>query len=339
MRYFSIISFLGLFYSAAINAEMPIYAAYVSDELASTCAQHGQPSCQLNAFDGESLTASLLSLPSSMMIEDALSLSDYEVLIGNAVVNINHETQQGELVFEITTVWRQIPIDDFTLKQLTPLTHLDQAAHNILSQWASHIQTNEVLEANKIYHVLGASDYASELYVPRTIGDFVQQQSGVYRDPLLGSITRYSHPRFDSAIVDISVYPFSPFASAKYENNSVSVNPTGSDVRLYSEMENEIVQIKQSIANANITDYSISTVHPATINVNGARLNGLRLEVLLHTQTDPQYSTQYIFTQNDKVIKLTGNLPDFMMADLVSESLPQIRVPGESSFMRTLRQG
>ena len=104
-------------------------------------------------------------------------------------------------------------------------------------------------------------------------------------------------------------------------------------------LQNEIAQIKQLIAKSNIKDFTISSISPATITVNDVLLEGFRLEVLLYANSDPEYSTQYIFQQNDKVIKLTGNLPEFMMNELVSESLPKITVPGESSFMRRLRKG
>ncbi|MFT6269400.1 MAG: hypothetical protein ACJAVV_002226 [Alphaproteobacteria bacterium] len=327
--------------STSVNAEMPIYAAYASDELVQECENLEQSQCQLNAFDGETLTALLASLPSGMMIEDALSVSEYEVLIGNAIININEQNQHAELVLEITTSWRQVPIDDFILRQRTSLADIDQTASAMLSDWAQHIETNLVLEADKIYQVLGASDYVTELSVPQNIGDFIRMQSAVYRDPLLGSITRYSHPRFDSAVVDISVYPFSPFLTPSSDALTlVSGNLAANNgLLLQLEMENEITQIKQLIANANIQDFTISSINPATITVNGVLLEGLRLEVLLYTNTDPEYSTQYIFQQNDKIIKLTGNLPEFMMNELVSESLPKIKVPGESSFMRTLRQG
>ena len=337
MRYLPILSFLSLFCSATAVAQMPIYPAYVSDTLADNCNKQGPQACQLNRLSGDALNTFISSLPSSLLLEDALSLSDYEVLIGNAVININEQTQTGELVLEITTVWRDIPIDDITYSERILLTNIEQPARSMLSQWVQHVQTNLVFEADRIYQVLGASDYATELSVPATIGDFIQLQSAIYRDPLLGSITRYSHPRYDSAVVDISVYPFSPFGSPTL----TAINHHNNDMNKYLqlEMENEIAQIKQSIINAKIDDYRISGVSPASFTVNGVLLNGLRLEVLLHTQTDPQYSTQYIFQQNDKVIKVTGNLPESMMAILVNESLPQIKVPHESEFMRALRQG
>lgn len=318
--------------SAYAKSEIPIYAAYVSDELASECQDSKRAKCQLNTFDGDALSSLASALPSSLLIEDALSVSEYEVLIGNGIVNIDQDTQKGELVLEITTSWRQVPIDDFNLRLPTSLKHADETAKTILSQWAEHIEKNYILEAEKIYQVLGASDYDSELQVPDSIGDFVKLQSAIYRDPLLGSITRYTHPRFDTAVVDISVYPFSPFLTSKLAD-------VESDSPLQLEMANELNQIKQLITQANINDFKISSISEAVINVNNVKIEGLRLEVLMHSDTDPIYSTQYLFQQNDKIIKLTGNLPEFMMNALVTESLPKIKVPSESSFMRSLRAG
>lgn len=341
VRYLPIIPLLGLLCSLSVNAEMPIFAAYASDELTQECEKLDSSQCQLNAFDSKTLTALVASIPSSIIIEDALSVSEYEVLIGNAVINIDKKNQQAEVVLEITTTWRQVPIDDFILRQRTSLIGIKQTASAILLLWAQHLETNLVLEADKIYQVLGASNYGTELSVPQNIGDFIRIKSAVYRDPLLGSITRYSHPRFDSAVVDISVYPFSPFLTPSSGQLifTSSNSPRNNSSLLQLEMENEIAQIKQLIAKSNIKDFTISSISPATITVNDVLLEGFRLEVLLYANSDPEYSTQYIFQQNDKVIKLTGNLPEFMMNELVSESLPKITVPGESSFMRRLRKG
>jgi hypothetical protein len=336
VRYINIIPLLALVTSTIVRAEMPIYAAYVSDDLAAHCEINN---CQLNTLDAQNLSSIVASLPSSLMIEDALSVSEYEVLIGNALVNINPKSLEAELVLEITTSWRKVPIDDLVLRQKTSIENTKESAKIMLAQWAQHIEQNLILEADKIYQTLGASDYSTELQVPENIGDFTRLESAVYRDPLLGSITRYTHPRFDTAVVDISVYPYSPFLkSATTQKTQQDYVRSGSDW-LQLEMENEITQIKELIEQANIEDYSISSVQAAEIIVDGKPLEGFRLEVLLHTQTDPVYSTQYVFQQNDKIIKLTGNLPEFLMSALVAESMSQIKVPNESSFMRSLRQG
>jgi hypothetical protein len=340
---------VSLLFSSNSFAELPIYAAYVSDQIESRCAQ---TTCQLNPLDGEQLTAIGKQLKSAVELAEALSTSEYEVLIGNALVDVHIDNtsnvKTAELVLEITTSWRQVPIDDIELNAKIDINELEASTSVMLQKWVEHLEENKVLEADRIYETLNASNYNKELAVPDAIGDFVLQASAVYRDPLMGSITRYVHPDFTDAVVDISVYPFSPFKQVATDVTDLASNTAQSkfsDVSnanrdyLALEMKDEVSQIKQLIAQANIQDYSISDVQAAEVVVAGKAIQGFRLEVLLNTESDPVYSTQYVFKQNDKVIKLTGNLPQFMMSALVSESLPQIRVPAESSFMRSLRQG
>lgn len=340
---------VSLLFSSNSFAELPIYAAYVSDKIESRCAQ---TTCQINPLDGEQLTAIGEQLKSAIELAEALSTSEYEVLIGNALVDVQtnntSNVKSAELVLEITTSWRQVPIDNIELNAKIDINELEASTSVMLQKWVDHLEANKVLEADRIYETLNASNYNKELAVPDAIGDFVLQTSAVYRDPLMGSITRYVHPDFADAVVDISVYPFSPFKHVAADDSRLASTigqskfsdaSENSGAYLALEMNDEVSQIKQLIAQANIQDYSISDVQAAEVVVAGKAIQGFRLEVLLNTESDPVYSTQYVFKQNDKIIKLTGNLPQFMMSALVSESLPQIRVPAESSFMRSLRQG
>ncbi len=337
VRYFRILLPLLILPAVSIQAEMPIFAAYVSDKLTNECVQTG---CQVNVLDANQLSALASTLKNADEVQAALLVSEYQVLIGNALIeHPQNSAFQTELVLEITTNWRNIPIDDITLRATVENADIERSAATMLANWSLHIEQNLVLEADRIYQTLGASDYLKELHVPNFIGDFVQMQTAIYRDPLLGSITRYSHPNFAEAVVDISVYPFSPFT--RYDEKLISLASSSSLQvnKLKQVMENEIIQIQALIAQAQIQDFSISTIEPAVIEVNGEVLEGMRMEVLLNTTSDPIYSTQYVFQQNDKVIKLTGNLPEFMMRKLVTESIPQIKVPQESRFMKSLRQG
>jgi hypothetical protein len=338
VRYFSIFPVLGLCIlivcSTYAKAQSPFYAAYVSDELTDSCKNLSKSKCVLNIYDSETLGLLITELPASLMIVDSLGLSEYEVLIASALIRADEKTQQAELVLEITTNWRQVPIDDFNVRKVVSMNNTDEIAKEILSEWAHHIETQSILEATQIYQVLGASNYAKELLVPSTIGDFVRSRSAIYRDPLLGSITRYSHPQFSTAVVDIAVYPLSPFLETR---PSQARGLARNSLQLV--MENEISQIKGLFAQANIEDYTISSIRPARINAHGSAIEGLCLEILLDTEGEPTYSTQYVFQQKDKIIKLSGNLPDFMMRELVNESLPNINVPSESSFMQSMRQG
>lgn len=319
-----------VFFSQPVLAELPIYAAYVSEQVQQQCKSS---QCTLGPLDGEKLTALAAQLSDADLLAESLALSDYEVLIGNALVNIN-ENNTAELVLEITTSWRQIPIDDIELKAHINIDDIDASAQIMMQKWTKHLELNQVLEADRIYQRLEASNYKKGLNVPAYIGEFVLQGSAVYRDPLLGSITRYVHPEFIDAVVDISVYPFSPLTNGSAGSPSYLQTDY-----LQTEMNNELRQIRQLITQANIQDFSISDIQAAEVHINGKVIQGLRIEVLLNIDSDPVYSTQYVFKQNDKIIKLSGNLPQFMMSVLVSESLPKIKVPAESTFMKSLRQG
>lgn len=321
----------------ASDSGLPIYAAYVSENVNLECEYI---KCELDALDSQTLSDIAATIADADVLKEALASSQYEVLIGNGLVNISEGTQQAELVLEITTSWRNVPIDDLVLRSITTTEQINIAAKHLLEVWAKHLEANQVLEANKIYEVLGASDYSKELKVPNEIGEFVLVQSAVYRDPLLGSISRYIHPQFGDAIVDISVYPFSQFSHIdKQQESTAQSAQIGTHAWLKVEMENELAQIQSLISQANIEHFTISEIQPAEIKYNGQAYKGLRIAVLLNPNDDPFYSTQYVFQQNDKIIKLTGNLPESMMNVLVSESLPKIVVPGESAFMQSLRGG
>ncbi len=311
----------------ATAANMPFFAAHVSDELSEQCKSG---SCNLHVLDGNALTDVASTLSDSIELEEALNLSEYEVLIGNAAVyDEDSKTLNG--VFEITTTWRNVPIDDITINIDLHSKDMHQAAFDALSQWQEHVKNLHVLEAPRIYEVLNASNYFSDLSVPAHIGEFTKSAFDIYRDPMLGSITRYIHPEYNDAIVDVSVYPLSPF--------QVDAESKSDAQRLNHELISEAQQIQHTIEAANISDFSVSNIEPYVVKVAGKPIHGYRLAVMLNSNTVPVYSTHYVFLQNDKVIKLNGNVPSSMMAKLVAESLPHISVPSESVFMKHMRQG
>jgi hypothetical protein len=317
------LSFSALSYSQD-EQSWPVYAAQLSDEVISECESK---SCTLNVLDAATLSNILNKHPMSMDVHEALNLSEYELLVSSALIET--DTQRGEkaLVLEMTTSWRGIPVDDFNLKVPHSDT-LDATATAVLNQWVSSVQENEVFSAERIYKIIGASDYQNQMQLPETIGDFVRSQTALYHDPLQGSITRYLHPDFADAVVDVSVYPVSPFTHPD-KNLEESLS---------AEMQIERTQIQTLIEQAQMSDYLISEIQTTELTSASGPISGLAMEVALETQIDPVYSTQFLFTQNDKFVKLTGNLPKGMMLSLVNESVAQIKVPQESSFMQSMRQ-
>ena len=315
----------------AQTSSLPIYAAYVSNSLKQKCVEHNsaEPSnCHLNILDAYALSDLASSIPKAQELIEGLGLSDYEVLIGNAQFTNNEG--QTELVLEISTVWRSVPLDEKTFTGIID-NNTDETARALLSDWVEYLAKNEVLDARKIHAVLQASNYEQDLITPAKIGDFIKTDTAIYRDPLAGSVTRYTHPNFGDAILDVSVYPISPFPLANGKITQTN--------NLANELKNESEQIKARLLSAHISDYLISDVTPTTLSYSDKNISGHQLEVTFNSHTVPVYSTQYIFMQNDKIIKLSGNVPEFMMHQLVQESLPYIVVPRESVFMQRMRQG
>ncbi len=325
-----------------LEDQWPVFAAQLSDDILAHCQSN---KCHMNVIDANTLVSLMSEHDLALDLKEALALSEYEVLISSAVLfssypSLSKDTLEQEassiLRLEITTSWRGIPIDDFNIEQsisgqdysAEQTNALTNTAFIMLSQWIDRAKEEDILAAEKIYAQLGASNYFEQLKLPERIGDFVKFEQGLYHDPMQGSITRYVHPDYEDAIVDISVYPVSPFV---HREKSLEDSVT-------NEMLIEKSQIQALIEHANIKDFMISDIQTTKLNLGNRQLPALAMEVALETSIDPVYSTQFLFTQHDKFVKLTGNLPKSMMLALVQDSLSDIEVPDESEFMRAMRQ-
>lgn len=307
--------------NASTDETWPVFAAQLSDKVLEQCQTQV---CELNVLDSSTLEQLLKQHPLNNEILDALTLSEYELLVSSAI--ISSASNQATLILEMTTTWRGIPVDDFNLESSVDGV-LAIAAEVQIDKWVAHVQAENVFDAQRIYQIIGASDYHHQMQLPEKIGEFILVETALYHDPMQGSITRYAHPEFVDAIVDVSVYPVSPF---------VHQEPTTAP--LENEMQIEKSHIQQLISKAQLDDYQISEIQSTHFSSAVGDLTGLSMEVALQTKIDPIYSTQFLFTQNDKFIKLTGNLPKHMMLALVQESIGQIKVPEESAFMHSMRQ-
>ncbi|MFC3122167.1 hypothetical protein [Agaribacter flavus] len=312
--------------NASTKQDMPFYAASLSTEAKEYCQS---TQCNTHNFDKQALRQLIESNEYADDVREALALSEYEVLVGDTLIDVDGSPA---LLMEITTNWRGVPIDDLNITQniSLPLTteKLNNAASKLLDTWVSHIRRAEVLDAERIYQTLGASNYQQELSIPAQIGDFALQQQALYRDPMQGSIARYEHPEYIDAIVDISVYPVSPFAYSKEMKDA--------DL-LAAELNSEHMQVQALVERAGINEYSISEIKPLTIKKNSKVLEGYAFQVELKNGLEPVYTTNYLFKKGDKFVKLSGNFPDMVMLPIVEQSIAKIEVPPESAFMRSMR--
>jgi hypothetical protein len=304
----------------------PVYAAQLSDKVLEHCEIK---SCDMNVLDATALSQMLNEHVLKDEVNEALTLSQYELLVSSALIKNSSAKNPAAntLVLEMSTSWRGIIVDDYNVETLID-SNLEDTARALVDAWVVRVQQSDVFSAERIYHTIGASDYQNQMQLPEKIGDFVRSQSALYHDPLQGIITRYLHPDFADAVVDVSVYPVSPFTHA---NQDFSMN-------LSAEMQIEKTQIEALIKQAKMQDYLISEIQSTALGSAQSTISGLAMEVALETQIDPIYSTQILFTQNDKFIKLTGNVPKQMMLALANESVEQIKVPQESAFMQSMRQ-
>lgn len=311
---------------AAEEMSWPVYAAQLSDNVLEHCAVQA---CDINVLDSNSLTQLLNGHPLRDDVYEALTLSEYELLISSAVIKerVSDSASEDTLVLEMSTSWRGIIVDDYNVETEID-TNVESTARALVDAWVTRVQQSDVFSAERIYKIIGASDYQNHMQLPEKIGDFVRSQTALYHDPLQGSITRYLHPDFADAVVDVSVYPVSPFT---HQSQDFAMN-------LSAEMQIERSQIEALIKQAQMQDYQISDIQATELQSDDGAISGLAMEVALETQIDPIYSTQVIFTQNDKFIKLTGNVPKTMMLALVNESVAKIKVPQESAFMQSMRQ-
>jgi hypothetical protein len=303
------------------GSQWPVFAAQLSENVIELChTQH----CELNVFSADDLSSFLSQHPLNREVLEALSLSEYELLISSAVTS--PDADHASLVMEMTTSWRGVPIDDFNVE--SPIDqNISVTGSSMINAWVERVQNEAVFDATRIYNIIGASDYLQQMQLPEKIGEFVFMETALYHDPMQGSISRYVHPQFSDAVIDISVYPVSPFVHKPDEKEALT-----------SEMEIEKSHIQALIKQAQLDDYQISEITSTEFVSALGGLKGLSIEVALQTKIDPVYSTQFLFTQNDKFIKLTGNVPKHMMLALVEQSISQIKVPGESQFMQAMRQ-
>ncbi|MGQ8365153.1 hypothetical protein [Glaciecola sp. 1036] len=310
------------------NPQVPIFAAELSDNISQYCETNN---CLTHHLDNQTLTNIIAEHPESLSLQEALNLSEYEILVGSVVLDVD---TNPEVVLEITTSWRGIPIDEINLSQKLNNAPDNQmvyeASAQVLANWVEHIQHFHVLDAELIYKTIGASNYEQELSLPSRIGDFELEQRALYRDPLQGSIARYTHPKFANAIVDISVYPVSPFTHA--------TDVPDTDL-MAAELDVEKQQLLALVNQAGITDYEISDIKLTQLGTAEQSLQGVILEVKLESDVEPVYSTQYLFKKGDKFVKLTGNFPNLLMQSVVEQSIAAIQVPPESEFMRSMRKG
>ena len=145
----------------------------------------------------------------------------------------------------------------------------------------------------------------------------------LYPDPFNGAITRYIHPEFEDALVDVTVYPFLDQLSS--DENELLPKQLESD-------------LQRASATADLQQLTLSQISPASRYEVNSALRGWRLGLSATSETSPTiYATTYVFKLQDKIVKVSTTFPPDFSDNIVNQLIVNVEVPQESEMMKKVR--
>jgi hypothetical protein len=265
--------------------------------------------------------------------------SDYEILIASQLRQTTMKAPIQEalssiylapkvssadsLHSEFTLQWRGFALDTYsTSTALTAKEDYQQEALEMVGRWKNHAASVGIFTRDFLYTSLKASDYRRDLIVPSQLGEFYLEDTQLYADPFRGAISRYRHPLFENAILDITVSPI--LAALDKIDNAWLINELSEDLR-----RAELVAVDKEMA------LNIDTPISEFLADSG---NGHYFSVHAFDEfNEPLYAATYLFRKKDKLIKFTSSFPHQVAEPLVREALISLEVPAESSLMEEIR--
>ncbi len=212
-----------------VRAPVAFFSTYPSNNASETCriVNRQKQACEDDPISPQQFLDVLSEQDWFTAVLPSSSGSDYELLISNQSATVADGTPWQSTISalslgtvstpvyvrnftEVTVQWRGVEIDtrllDITVPALTEQNAQD-IARTALTRWWQDVSDNDVFSARYLYSALDASNYFDNMQVPAHIGDFVKDDTQLYHDPFKGVISRYLHPQYENALLDISVYP------------------------------------------------------------------------------------------------------------------------------------
>jgi hypothetical protein len=180
------------------------------------------------------------------------------------------------------------------------------------------IEAQYVLHPQFLFQQVKASDYFNELSVPENVAGFYRQQMQLQQDPTRGTLVRYEHEEFPSAIIDVYVYPI---VKHDYQDKHQEL--------MYLELTKDLQVIEAISEHRDIKTINIGEISSIE--------NGMVFEVHADDGIEEMYTSQYIFVQEDKFIKFSANMPAQFSDTMVQEVMSSIAVPPPSEIMNAFR--
>ncbi|WP_111979075.1 hypothetical protein [Algibacillus agarilyticus] len=185
--------------------------------------------------------------------------------------------------------------------------------------------------STQVEKIIVSSNYERDFIYPKNTQSLVFINQQTYEQPLYGSSLRYENRYFDQDEVSVYTYPIRHFY---WQNNNHL---------LESEMNNIFMEIDNAVDQGIYHKRIGKDVETFEVSETGKMFNGLRATTKIVLASGAEYNSySYLFMQKDKFIKFRISQPNagnFIQApdNIIEELLPQISVPGESSYMAQLR--
>ena len=342
-RFFTSAMLFGFAHAYAVNQNVSVFSTYPSEALLEAC--HSQQKlafltpadtdntnlCFEDAISPESF---ITVLNESGEFDNLLPYgegNDYELLIANVGAAPNEHQQYATQFAEFTLQWRGVEIDTSSFdsgvvaRDGSPIDNLDakKDAHLLVSRWLQHMKQTGIFTSKFLFNALNASNYDEALQVPDNVGEFTKLDTQLFPDPFSGAITRYTHPDFEDALVDVIIYPF--LGQLSIEKNEL----------LPKQLESDLQKARATAELRQLTLYQVSPVSPYEVN---SRLAGWKLGLSAASDTSPTiYATTYVFRQQDKIVKVSTTFPPDFSDNIVNQLIVQVEVPEESEMMKKVR--
>ncbi|WKD48944.1 hypothetical protein [Microbulbifer spongiae] len=172
-----------------------------------------------------------------------------------------------------------------------------------------------------------ATNYNRDLVVAVETSNFVLGKREVFDEPALGILLEYANRFYPTDNIDVYIYPV---PSINWEDKISTID---------QEMKQVIAEVDHAIKDGHYQSRTEEKIEP--FSVDG--MNGKKASFRLKSKKGVMYySNAYIFLDKDKFIKFRTSFDsratiEWDGDEAVREILPEIDVPRESEYMKTIR--
>lgn len=315
--------------SQPIDISISAFSTFMSEAGKRACQSlNKREPCIEDAITPEQFFSRLQAHPYFTEVMASATGTDYQLLIANHASAMPPPSSSPSLpiwvVTEFSLLWRGLEIHSTRIAQQVSVDKTaTDIADSLFQEWWQRVSTEGIFTLEYLYRAVGASDYMTQLRLPMSVGEFALTQTELSPDPFNGVLSRYRHPQFDDAFLDVSVFPIQEDMSMKKENI----------LRLVLEEE---AQSAEQVAQ--VQGLSLVAEQP----IKGLLISG-ELVMVQSLRADnefeePLFATSFAFIQQDKVVKISTNFPLNTSTPLVKGMVPAIKVPKESRLMKAIRQ-